>query len=381
MDVLGLSGKIDRIFQLNFEKGEELGASVSVWIDEREIISLADGYCDRDRVRPWDDTTLVPVWSATKGLASACVLKILDEQSLSLDVPIVEIWPEFRQSGKEKINFKDVLTHGAGIPALEEQVSVFNYKEVIKAIEMQVPLWEIGSGHGYHARIFGFLLDEIVRRLAGMPLGQYFDENFAVPMGLEFWIGLPQKYYSRVATLYPGKMSNPGGEEAFYKAFMDPESLTHKAFGSPTGVGGVSGMNLSNAWSAGWPAMGGIGTARALAQFYSMLVNGGEWNGNRIISRSAITLMGEPLVSGFDKVLCIENAFSAGFMKDRNDLNRRRIFGNSIHAFGHPGAGGSHAFADPENGLSFAYTMNQMNYGVLPGPKVLDLVDAIYGIE
>ena len=109
-----------------------------------------------------------------------------------------------------------------------------------------------------------------------------------------------------------------------------------------------------------------------------MLVNGGKWNGDRIISESAITIMEEPLVSGFDKVLCIGNAFSAGFMKDRNDLNRRRIFGNSIRAFGHPGAGGSHAFADPENGLSFAYTMNQMNYGVLPGPKVLDMVDAIY---
>ena len=185
---------------------------------------MAQGYCEKERIRLWDETTLVPVWSATKGLASACVLKILDEQSLSLDVPIVEIWPEFRQSGKEKINFKDVLTHGAGIPALEEKVSVFNYNEVIKAIEMQVPLWEIGSGHGYHPRTFGFLLDEFVRRLEGISLGRYFNETFAVPMGLEFWIGLPQENHPRVAKLYPGKMSDSNGEEAFNKAFMDSES-------------------------------------------------------------------------------------------------------------------------------------------------------------
>jgi CubicO group peptidase (beta-lactamase class C family) len=351
---------------------------VSVWIGGREIISLAEGYCEKECIRPWDETTLVPVWSATKGIASACVLKILDEQGLSLDIKVVEIWPEFGRSGKENISFKDVLTHGAGIPALNEQVSVFNYNEVIKAIEMQAPLWAIGVGHGYHPRTFGFLLDEFVRRLEGISLGRYFNETFAVPMGLEFWIGLPQEYHSRVATLYPGKMSNPDDEEAFYKAFMDSESLTRKAFGSPAGLGGVSGMNSPDSWSAGWPAMGGVGTAQALAKFYSMLANGGEWDGKKIVSKRVLSLMEEPLISGEDKVLCLGNAFSAGFMKGRNDLMRRKLFGSSKSAYGHSGAGGSHAFADPENRIAFAYTMNQMNYGVLPGPKSIDMVDVIY---
>ena len=378
MDALGLREKIERIFKLNFKEREELGASVSVWIGGREIISLAEGYCEKECIRPWDETTLVPVWSATKGIASACVLKILDEQGLSLDIKVVEIWPEFGRSGKENISFKDVLTHGAGIPALNEQVSVFNYNEVIKAIEMQAPLWAIGVGHGYHPRTFGFLLDEFVRRLEGISLGRYFNETFAVPMGLEFWIGLPQEYHSRVATLYPGKMSNPDDEEAFYKAFMDSESLTRKAFGSPAGLGGVSGMNSPDSWSAGWPAMGGIGTAQALAKFYSMLANGGEWDGKKIVSKRVLSLMEESLVSGEDKVLCLGNAFSAGFMKGRNDLMRRKLFGSSKSAYGHSGAGGSHAFADPENRIAFAYTMNQMNYGVLPGPKSIDMVDVIY---
>lgn len=378
MDVLALREEIERIFKLNFKEREELGASVSVWIGGREIISLAAGYCEKECIRPWDETTLVPVWSATKGLASVCVLKILDEEDLSLDTPVVEIWPKFGRSGKENISFKDVLTHGAGIPSLNEQASVFDYEEVIRAIEMQAPLWKIGSGHGYHPRTFGFLLDEFVRRLKGISLGQYFNETFAVPMGLEFWIGLPQEYHPRVATLYPGKMSNPDEEEAFYKAFMNSESLTRKAFGSPTGLGGVSGMNSPNSWSAGWPAMGGIGTAQALAKFYSMLANGGEWDGKKIVSSGVLSLIEEPLVVGEDKVLCLGNAFSAGLMKGRNDLMRRKLFGSSKSAYGHPGAGGSHAFADPENSIAFAYTMNQMNYGVLPGPKAIDMVDAIY---
>ena len=186
MDVLALREKVEQIFKLNFNEREELGASVSVWIDGKEIISLAQGYCEKERIRLWDETTLVPVWSATKGLASACVLKILDQKGISLDTPVVEIWPEFGKSGKEKINFKDVLTHGAGIPALEEKVSVFDYEEVIRAIEMQAPLWKIGSGHGYHPRTFGFLLDEFVRRLKGISLGRYFNETFAVPMGWNF---------------------------------------------------------------------------------------------------------------------------------------------------------------------------------------------------
>lgn len=380
MDILGLRENIERIFKLNFKEREELGASVSVWIDGREIISLADGYCEKECVRPWDETTLVPVWSATKGLASACVLKILDDQGLSLDVKVVEIWPEFGGAGKEDITFKDVLTHGAGIPSLNEQASVFNYEEVIRAIEMQNPLWEIGAGHGYHPRTFGFLLDEFVRRLEGISLGQYFNETFAVPMGLEFWIGLPKEYHPRVATLYPGKMSNPDEEEAFYRAFKNSESLTRKAFGSPAGLGGVSGMNSPDSWSAGWPAMGGIGTAKALAKFYSMLATGGEWDGKQVVSKYVLSLMGETLVSGEDKVLCMENAFSAGFMKGRNDSMKRKLFGSSDYAYGHSGAGGSHAFADPENRIAFAYTMNQMNYGVLPSPKSIDMVDVLYGL-
>ena len=378
MNIQYLRERLSEIFEINFKEREELGASVSVWFQGEEVVSLARGFCEKDKSRLWNENTLIPVWSATKGLAVACVLKLLDTHNISTRSNVTDLWPEFGQSNKEKITFEQLLSHQAAIPAIDESSSIFDYNDVIRSIEKQKPLWVVGSGHGYHPRIFGFLLDEIVRRLEGVSLGEYFNKTFAVPMNLDFWIGLPEELHSRVATLYPGKMSDPDGEREFYRSFADPNSLTRKAFGSPKGLPAVSGMNLPNALSAGWPALGGVGTASSLAKFYAMLSNRGKWKEKEFISDLVLQQMSESVVKGQDQVLCLHNCFSNGFMLEHFDTKRRSLYGGSSTAFGHPGAGGSHAFADPKNGIAFAYTMNQMNYGVLPGPKSLDMVDAIY---
>ncbi len=364
-------------FDNNFRGRDELGASVSVWLDGAEVVSLAAGFCDRDRGRGWDADTLVPFWSATKGLAAACVLRLLDRAGIALDAPVASVWPAFAGGGKGGVTFAQALSHQAGIPALDREVSIFDHGTVVAAIEGQRPLWEPGRAHGYHPRVFGFLLDEIVRRVDGRPLGEYFHAEFARPLGLDLWIGLPPAEHDRVATLYPGRMSDPEGEAAFYRAFADPASLTRRAFGSPAGLAAVSGMNDAAAWAAGWPAMGGVGTARSLAKFYAVLASGGVWGGEELVSGAVLDQMRDTLVSGEDRVFHLDTAFSAGFMKDAPGA-ARRLFGPSPAAFGHPGAGGSLAFADPENGLAFAYVMNQMSYGVLPGPRALDLVGALY---
>lgn len=378
MDIQRLQERLNVIFEKNFKERDELGASVSVWFEGQEIVSLAGGFCDKEKSREWDERTLVPVWSATKGLASVCFLKVLHSNGISLDSNVVGLWPEFGQSGKEEITFEHILSHRAAVPAIDQPVSIFEYDKVIRAIEIQSPLWEIGSIHGYHPRVFGFLLDEIVRRLENVTLGQYFHDHFARPMELDFWIGLPHDLHPRVATLYPGKMSDPEGERDFYRAFADSGSLTRKAFGSPKGLASVSAMNLPDALSAGWPAMGGVGTASSLAKFYAMLTNLGEWNEVELIPKAVIEKINKPLVEGIDQVLCLENRFSAGVMMEHFSADRRPLFGGSSSAFGHPGAGGSHAFSDPDLQIAFAYTMNQMNYGVLPGPKALDMVDELY---
>ncbi len=371
---------VAQVFEDNFTRHDELGASVSVWHHGVEVISLAAGFCDRDKTRSWCPDSLVPFWSATKGLAAACLLHLLEDSGIDLPAPVASVWPEFARAGKGQVSFEEVLSHQAGLPALDREVSIFDHGAVVSAIEQQQPLWQPGSRHGYHPRIFGFLLDEIVLRIAGIRLGSYFRREFGDPLDLDLWIGLPEAEHGRVATLYSGRMSDPQGEADFYRAFGNPQSLTRRAFGSPAGLAAISGMNDPQAWQAGWPALGGIGTAGGLAKFYAMLAGGGAWEGKRYFSEELLQRMSVILVSGRDTVFCMDSAFSAGFMKDVPAAGRRRMFGRSEKSFGHPGAGGSLAFADPENNLAFAYVMNQMSYGVLPGPKALDMVDALYGL-
>jgi len=239
-------------------------------------------------------------------------------------------------------------------------------------------LWPPGTAHGYHARTFGFLLDELVRRIAGKTLSDYWQEIFAQPLNLDLWIGLPEKENPRVATIYAAKSGKPPEPKQFYLDLVTPGTLARKTFTSPYGLQAISAMNTPAIRAKSIISFGGIGSAAALAKFYSMLANGGKLEGQTFFSEGTIAWMTTALADGIDRVFQIPTAFSAGFMKDaRNTMPR--IFGPSPTAFGHPGAGGSHAFADPANGIAFAYVMNQMEQSLLPNKKSLRLVDAIYG--
>jgi CubicO group peptidase (beta-lactamase class C family) len=162
---------------------------------------------------------------------------------------------------------------------------------------------------------------------------------------------------------------------------MTPSSLTARAFASPRGLHSVAAMNSAEGRTASLGAFGGVGTASSLAKFYAMLAEGGELEGRRFFEPSTMEWMAATLTQGPDRILLLETAFSAGFMRDPVDASGRKTrtnYGPSLRAFGHPGAGGSIAFADPENRIAFAYVMNQMEPGVLPGPKSLRLIDALY---
>ena len=364
------------LFQENFERFGELGAAVSVWQNGKPIIDLYGGFRDARRENPWTSDTLVLVWSATKGIGSACVLHVLQEHSINLERRAAEFWPEFAQSRKNEITLAQLLSHQAGLCALDQRVDVLDYDAVIRALEEQKPLWPPGTAHGYHARTFGFLLDELVRRIAGKPLSEYWQENFARPLNLDFWIGLPKKQNSRVATMYAAKAGKPPEPKQFYADLVRPGTLARKTFTSPYGLNAISKMNDPLVRAQPIVSFGGIGNASALAKFYSMLANGGKADGQTFFSRETLEWMRTTLSDGMDRVFQIPTAFSAGFMKDPRET-ARRIFGPSGTSFGHPGAGGSHAFADPENKIAFAYVMNQMEQSLLPNEKSLRLVDAM----
>jgi len=373
-------------FEENFRTRWEMGASVSVWQNGVEIFSLAHGHCDRAHTRLWDGDTLVPVWSATKGPAAVCCLMALEDAGLPLDCPVSEIWPEFVGGGKSAMNFAHLLSHTAGLCALEERVPIYNYEAVIEALERQRPLWEPGTRQGYHARTFGFLMDEIVRRIVDVDsLGEYFREAIGSQLGLDFWIGLPTAQHERVSPVYPGKISIANSDQPFLKAYNTPGTLTHHAFSSPFGLNAVSDFNQPATWTPGYASMGGVGSARGLGKFYAMLAQGGHWNGHQIVPASIIRQLSHTLSQENDSVLCTPIAFAAGVMQDPLNPDPesaggklRRHYGPSLQAFGHPGAGGSIAFADPENGIAFAYVMNQMEVGALPGEKALGMVERLY---
>lgn len=374
MDIDSLRAAFDENFALH----GELGAAVSVWEDGKETASLAGGWQDRQQTKPWEADTPVLVWSATKGPAAACVLHAMQEHNLSLMDRVAEVWPEFAQAGKERVTLGQALCHESGVPVLDARADVFDHDSVATAIAAQAPHWSPGTAHGYGPRVYGYLLDELVRRIAGKPLGEYWQEIFAAPMALEFWIGLPSHLQGRVSSVFPPKSAPPAGDR-FYAAFASPGSFSARAFASPVGLHTVASMNSPEARSASLPGFGGIGTARALAKFYAMLACGGVMDGRTFFARHTLDWMTTTLTQGDDRVLLAETAFSAGFMRDPVGPagKLRKTFGPGLLAFGHPGAGGSHAFADPERRLGFAYVMNQMNPGVLPGGKALRLVEAL----
>jgi CubicO group peptidase (beta-lactamase class C family) len=369
--------RLKPLFQENFEKFGELGAAVSVWQNGKPIIELYGGFRDARREHPWTSDTLVLVWSATKGIGSACVLHALQEHKIDLDRRVAEFWPEFAQAGKERITLAQLLSHQAGLCALDRRVDVLDYDAVIRALEAQKPLWSPGTAHGYHARTFGFLLDELVRRIAGKALSDYWQEHFARPLNLDFWIGLPKNENSRVATMYAPRSSKPPEPKQFYADLVTPGTLARKTFTSPYGLQAISGMNTPAIRERPIVSFGGIGSASALAKFYSMLANDGKADGETFFLGKTLEWMKTILSDGVDRVFQIPTAFAAGFMKDARET-ARRIFGRSGTSFGHPGAGGSHAFADTENKIAFAYVMNQMEQSLLPNEKSLRLVNAIY---
>jgi CubicO group peptidase (beta-lactamase class C family) len=364
-------------FDNNFAQFGELGAAISVWQHGKPLVELHGGFRDSKREQPWTADTIVLFWSATKGLGSACLLHALQEHDIGLDRRVSEFWPEFAQAGKNEITLAQLLSHQAGLSALDNATDILDYHAVIAALEKQKPLWPPGTAHGYHARTFGFLIDECVRRITGTRIAQYWRQKFAEPLALDIWIGLPAAELKRVATIYAAKAGGEQTPPEFYRQLATPGTLVKKTFTSPAGLHSIAAMNTAENRALEIVSFSGIGSASSLAKFYAMLANGGQIEGTRYYNAETISQITTPLASGIDRILQIPTAFSAGFMKDPSEAPRR-IFGPSASAFGQPGAGGSNAFADPENGIAFAYVMNQMEQSLMPNEKSLRLVDALY---
>jgi CubicO group peptidase (beta-lactamase class C family) len=374
--------QLDRLidlFEENFVQYQELGASVCIIEAAEQKLNIGDGFIDRTRTTPWTSQTRVLIWSATKALASACLLHCCEQAGIALDRRVKDFWSEYSVNGKAETKLSHILSHQSGQPALRRpEIGILDHEAVVQALAEQEPFWKPGDAHGYHARTYGFLVDELVRRISsGITVAEYFRETFGQPLDLDLWIGIPSELVNDVAPIQtPRQKRESSFEDPFYQALADPTSLTRLAFTTPTGPIAPSAFNAREIRMHPLPSLGAIGTAESLARFYYRVFCEPQF-----LSLELLSTLAKTIVSGQDRVLQIPTAFGLGFMKDPISpeyKKLRKIFGPSPATFGQPGAGGSHAFIDPDRKLAFAYVMNQMEPGVLPNPKSMRLVDQLY---
>jgi CubicO group peptidase (beta-lactamase class C family) len=367
-------------FAANFAERGELGAALHVTVDGKPVVDLWGGSADPRTGRPWKEDTLVIVFSSTKGATAACAHLLASRGELDLDRPVAHDWPEFAAAGKQGITLRQVLTHSAGLAAVDEPLpaeAIYDWSRMIGAIAAQPPLWPPGQGHGYHAITFGFLVGELVRRRSGKSLGSFFRSEIAGPLGLDFWIGLPEAHEARVA---PVRMAPPlRTPTPLFRAMMERGSLTWKAFMNPRGMLTSSHANSRATHAAEIPASNGITNARGLAGLYTPYACGNRWRGVPLADLDSLRAMTTVAVEGDDRVLLLPTRFSAGFMKsvDNGERDSAR-FGPNAEAFGHVGAGGSFGMADPVARIAIGYVMNQLGHGVLLNHRGQSLIDAVY---
>lgn len=367
-------------FAADLAAAPRTGAAVSVYLHGRKVVDLWGGIADPGTGRPWERDTLQLVYSTTKAVTAACALLLSQRGELDLDAPVAECWPEFAANGKGRIPVRWLLTHQAGLPAIDHPITpdeAIAWEPMVTALAAQRPYWEPGTDHGYHGLTYGWLVGEVVRRVSGRSLGTFLADEIAGPLGLDLWIGLPETERHRVSRI----IETPPDFQAMARidldalpepmreimaAFADPASLTRRSLAVVTPP---LDHNRPEEQAAEMPATNGICTARALARFYAALI--GEVDGHRILTPGTLTAATAEQVSGIDRILRVPVRIGTGFGLPTPDA-----FWYSPTAFGFPGRGGSLGFADPATGLAFGYVMNHLLEGV-PDLRAANLLAAV----
>jgi CubicO group peptidase (beta-lactamase class C family) len=363
-------------FAENLAQHGEVGATVAVTVDGKPVVDLWAGYADAARTRPWTRNTIVNVASTTKGPTAICAHRAVDRGLLDLEAPVATYWPEFAQAGKAAIPVHFLLSHRAGLPAIETPLpteALYDWDRMTRALAAQKPWWEPGTQHGYHTFTFGWLVGEVVRRVAGKSLGRFWREEVAEPLGIDCHIGLAAEHDVRVAEFIPIPPP-PGQPDLEEELLKNAGPMVQKATNNPPKT--VADMNTPAWRRAEIPAGNAHTNARALARVYGALACGGDVDGVRVLSPESIERARTEQASGPDAVLFgLPTRFGLGFSLPPEGAG----FGlSSTAAFGCPGAGGSIGFADPDARVGFGYVMNQMQAGMPPDPRALRLIDALY---
>jgi CubicO group peptidase (beta-lactamase class C family) len=311
-------------------------------------------------------------------MAALCLHQLVEEGKVDLDAPVARYWPEFAAAGKGEVPVRLLLSHRVGLPAVRKLLpndALYDWSAMTAALAAETPWWTPGERHGYHAVTFGWLVGEIVRRVTGKSVGTVLRERIAGPLGADFFIGLADAEHGRVAEL-GAMVAQPAPDSGGFnlmEAFMkDPEGMVARAFMNPPSM--AFGPN-NPAWRrAEIPAANGQANALGIAKIYGAVV--APKAGHAVLSPESVARASQEQSKGPDAVLQLETRFGLGFMIPQARRDAR--FGPGERSFGHPGAGGSLGFGDPEARIGFGYAMNKMGPSILMDARPLALIDALY---
>jgi CubicO group peptidase (beta-lactamase class C family) len=360
-------------FDRNFAERGETGATLCITHEGRTVVDVWGGTFGEDSISV--------VHSCTKGATALCAHVLVSRGLLDVEAPVTEYWPEYGRNGKERTTVRMMLDHSAGVPVFRRDIAkgeLYDWDKVVSFLEDETPFWEPGTRNGYHMINFGWTVGELVHRVSGRSLGQFFQDEIAGPLGIDFWIGLPDEQERRVVPLvaFSGAPRGDQPPSAFVLELLrDQQSVPALAMKNLS----ATNMNERGYRGAEIGGGGGVTNGRGLAGMYTPLA----LDDGRLVDHETHARMRRiSVATNLDATLFIATRFALGFMVSMD--NRAKADKDSVvlgeHAFGHVGAGGSIGFADPSHGLAMGYTMNRMGMGILLNERGQSLVDAVYRV-
>lgn len=356
-----------------FNDPQERGAALCVQIGGDTVVDLWAGVADKDGEQAWHSDTILNLFSCTKAFAAVAALQLVGEGKLDLDVPVAHYWPEFAAAGKARITTRQLLAHTAGLPALRQLLpaeALYDWAQMTTALANEQPWWTPGTGHGYAAITYGWLIGEVLRRIDGRGPGESIAARIAKPLGLDFHVGLADSEFARVAHIArkKGELGDAAAQRLLRCMMSEPTAMSTRAFANPPSI--LTSTNKPEWRRMQQPAANGHGHARSLAGFYAGLLDG------RLLEAELLNEMTREHACGEDRTLLTRTRLGLGCMLDQAEV-ANATYGLGRKAFGHPGAGGSVGFADPEREVAFGFVTNSLGPYVLMDPRAQKLARAL----
>jgi CubicO group peptidase (beta-lactamase class C family) len=362
--------RVREAFAANFRRNDdyrELGAALAVLHRGRVVVDLWGGHLDAARRHAWQRDTLINVYSTSKGLVATALAILVDEGRLDYGARVTKYWPEFGTAGKEATTVAQLLSHQAGLTGFAAPMSVeglYDWSRCTAALAAQAPFWAPGTHASYHAMTWGYLAGELVRRSAGMPVGQFLAQRIAQPLNADVFIGLPEALESRV-----GQMRGPLSAPDLSALTQPQEALL--ALVNPQLAPEVCN---ARAWRAAEiPAANGQASALGLARVYGAIAGGGALDGVRLFSPGTLARMTQRQTGKTDLLLGFTDNWAMGYT-----FNQMGMLGPRASTFGHGGWGGSFGCADPEAEIAIGYVCNQMGGQLVGDPRMVALCNAVF---